>query len=605
MQVKYETSLSKRERTGLVVLILWMTLITILVSGYTGLEGGNLCYSIVLVQKVHDSELYPYDPFVETAFSYFSVFWYLVVFLTRWIDVGIVLLGLFVASRFLLSVAVYDLIRYLFSDSRFAVVAALGALATIPTPLVGHGAPIRDFAEQTTPALACSVLTLSTFLKQRWVWTAFWLLLTASLNGMFGIFAFSYIFVLGLFVPFYRRQCARWLPLAVLALAPVATGVIFLRRFTNESGVSNQEIFVWQVAELSYPYHFFMSTNPTIRHIGVLVIMLLALYFSYSRVLSDTLWRFFMRYTTLTALFWYVVAWVNPMFIHSLSLLQLHPIRGHDLWYILIAVFFAGIIAYRVEKHSPDNYAGVIQATLLVLVAIFLNRLIPLGPVRAAGFIAVLSSVGLVGLLLRSIKPLRLRLQNVEIAQKSMVFGITLFVSIFGLTCITLNILGSRTFAGVHYDNHAVRAIARWAQTQTPKTAVFLIPLDEVNIGVSRTEGWHLFRHLSQRNVYVTRKDGVAWPYAPWYAPVWLTRMRSLGLNARVSTDHRLGQWAKTVVNDPKLFARVYDSLGDVEVKNISKNSKIDYWIVKRNKKSRFKEVYSSGDWKVLLISES
>jgi hypothetical protein len=69
----------KEQPTGfskatIVALFLWFTIISLLITGYQHLYGGNHAYQLVLVQKLNDPTLYPNDPFADTVFHYASPF---------------------------------------------------------------------------------------------------------------------------------------------------------------------------------------------------------------------------------------------------------------------------------------------------------------------------------------------------------------------------------------------------------------------------------------------------------------------------------------------------------------------------------------------------
>lgn len=71
-------------RWAYLILIGWATLVSVLITGYMGDQGFTHNFSLILVHRLNDAELYPNDPFAETAYSYASVYWYIVAWLNRW-----------------------------------------------------------------------------------------------------------------------------------------------------------------------------------------------------------------------------------------------------------------------------------------------------------------------------------------------------------------------------------------------------------------------------------------------------------------------------------------------------------------------------------------
>jgi hypothetical protein len=139
---------------------------------------------------------------------------------------------------------------------------------------------------------------------------------------------------------------------------------------------------------------------------------------------------------------------------------------------------------------------------------------------------------------------------------------------------------------------------AEWARQNTPRTAVFLIP-------IGPDEGWQDFRHLSQRNVFVHWKDGTAWPYAPWYAEDWLERMRLLGLMEVAhlhESDYRTGRWIQV----REIYAnQVYRQVNEPLVRSLAKQFRIDYWVTYQDTPTQLPVVYQMGEWKVVKLPQA
>jgi len=125
------------------------------------------------------------------------------------------------------------------------------------------------------------------------------------------------------------------------------------------------------------------------------------------------------------------------------------------------------------------------------------------------------------------------------------------------------------------------RQAAAWAQSHTPRDAVFLV-----------NPNWGDFRALSKRPVFVTWKDGSA---LLWYRPFvtgWVERLREIGydVSRRGIPGRRIGAQLDSL----------YTALTDDRVLCLSRAYGVRYWVVPAGRASRFPVVYRNRLYKVL-----
>jgi len=172
------------------------------------------------------------------------------------------------------------------------------------------------------------------------------------------------------------------------------------------------------------------------------------------------------------------------------------------------------------------------------------------------------------------------------------------FVSLYAVGHSLRSVTKGRNILSI--ERYPSIVIAEWANNNTPKATVFLIPIADQG-------GWQLFRHVSQRNVFTHAKDGTAWTFAPWYADEWLERLKALGFFEILGLEQRnfrIGSWLHVWSRDEKNFVRVYDKVDDDRVEKLKQRYRIDYWITRADVQTRYPKVYEYEGWKVLKVSE-
>lgn len=570
-------------------LFLLLTAASLLITGYQHIYGGNHPFQLVLVQRLNDRTLYPNDPFADTAYDYASALWYVVAWLSRFIDLSIVLFVFFLIDKFLFLTAGFRLARTFFPDSRYAPIAGMATLAIFPHVLFGGGYT-TSHTQQTSLSVGALFIALDAFLNKRWFNCALWLGVAVNLNLMFSIFGLSYIAVSWL-VQMHRHYSKGVLAGTVAAIAGglligLPSIYLVLRAATH---AEHDALSVWQACEISYPYHFYPQVWEIQKQIRAFLLAAAVLFVVYRFRDITPVGTHIVGWTSVAA-GWYLIASLNPLLIHSLPLLHLHPVRALTLWQLPIAVFLVSSVVRFIERdNSPYNIRHIMLYFGLIMIVLFIDRL---------SYFMLLSLIAAVSIIICEIG--RRFLPRYITGSQAFVLTVLVVLSVllYSVANAFSSVLKGQNILST--VQHPAIRVAEWARNTTPKDAVFLIPIH--NEG-----GWDLFRHLSQRNVFVHIKDGVAWPYAPWFADEWLERLAALGFLEAMRIDrktYRIGSWVHIWSHDEKNFIRFYNEIDDDRVEKLRRQYRIDFWITRSNVATRFPKVYEHEGWKVLRLSD-
>lgn len=572
--------------------LIWVVTLSILSTGYRGFGWHH--YAHILLQKLDQPNLYPNDPFADTAYSFATVYWYIVHWVGRFISIHTVLFVLFVINRVLVAYAAYRLSEAMFPNNWLAVLGGMMVVSTVPVPLVGEGDPIKRFADQTTLAFACVMFGLNAFVARRWVQSAIWVGIATSMNLMYALFGMSYLAATFLVDSRYRREWRSILSVSPIGFLLGLPGIFLVAR--EAARPVGNVLAVWQAAELNYPEHFFMGIYPFWTHTIVVVLFLVALWMA--RRGGSPVDRL-MGAWTVVGIGWYLLAWLNPLLIHSLPLLHLHPVRGHDLWVVLVGLYWAGKAAEWIRMQTAGGTRSITAVSFVLPVVTLWSVVLPPSPLRLGVVIATWMGMWVGSIVLYWLR----RSWSPGVAYALMA------------VCLTGVAVG-RYVRELNYfwqtDHRAVAAIAEWARQHTSRDDVFLIPLVEMGCASqvvlpaqAPKAPWNLLRAMAQRNVFVTWLDGSGWTYAPWYAATWIERMRALGLHETAGLDeqnYQIGSWAMLHPQNMERFRETYLRLNDARVQQLKNSYRIDYWVVPEWVDSAFPVVYRYGCWKVLQV---
>lgn len=168
-------------------------------------------------------------------------------------------------------------------------------------------------------------------MNRRWIGLTIWLGLALNLNLMFSIHAMTYLAASSVVCMCTNRSTdfLQRTIVAVLGGVLISAPAVYLVGRASMNAECNPRS-VWQAIELSTPYHFYPQMWEIPRQLLALLFAITILW---------VVWRFrnaspvgaHIAAWTGTALGWYLLGWVNPLILHLLPLMHLHPVRAYFL----------------------------------------------------------------------------------------------------------------------------------------------------------------------------------------------------------------------------------------------------------------------------------
>lgn len=572
-------------RTGFATAWIWaygcLCFVTsLLYTGYDAISG-NRAISLAWVELLRDPTLYPSDPIRDTLSRYVSVLWWVVAWLSRYFPLEPLEFVLFLAARALLFYSVYRFAKLLAPGSFLAVASSMTVFALVPQPILAEGTIMISIFEQSGTAMPFVLLTLADFIEKRYWRSALWLGIVANLTVLYAVYTAIYLVFIAL-LPNYRGEWRQWIKPIWLLLA-VSLPVIVVLVSRGDAGTT--DVALW------YKVHRFRSAHHLFP---------LAFWLQY--------WVLFLISCVLVGTVCFLTRRMDPL----LSRLGVAWLAANGT-----AVFMAFVVAYGVKStvattFQPARAVDMLLAPGSVLVACATSRLLEttLGQLRivpmllyvalwsvsinfwsyilhpkvilfvlvTASFVVVVYSVWKRG-------------QEAGKRHSSLRYALTICLA------LTLVVAGFRQIqAGglrVRFASSSpIYQIARWAERETTKDTVILVPPGDQDY-------WPSFRALSRRGVFVTWKDGTSIFFAPQYAEEWVSRIAVIGFDIR---KQELGLRGRSPV-DGSNINEMYFKLRDEDVKRIASRYRIDYWVVHEDRPSVLPEVFRHGKWKVLQVS--
>jgi len=554
---------------------------------YTGYDaiGGNRAVSLALVKWLLDPELYPSDPIRDTFPHYVSVLWWIVAWLARYFSLEPLEFVLFLLLRALLFYATYRLAQSVVPGNLLAILSSMAAMALVPQPVLAEGTIVVSILEQSSAAVPFVFLALADFIQKRYWLSAVWLGIVANLTVLYAAYTLVYLGVIALLLPDYRREWRVWMkPILVFFVVSLPVMLLLISR----SQVTGLDVELWYTANrFRSAHHLYPLTFPL----------------SY--------WMHFMAgCIVMTGL--------------GVAIKRLHPLlaRLHTAWLISCGVALAAAFAVvhwvkipALTSSQPAKAVDLLVAPASVLVVCAATQLLEnalkrksLVPIllhillwtlsinlwsftvhpKVVPFLFLVSAAGVsIALFRRFQEPENQTLP--AISSLVLISALALTIALFSLRQLQVN------GQVLHFASSSpIYPLAIWAERNTPRESVFLIP-------PGYPDGWSSFRALSKRGVFVTWKDGTHVLFAPGYTEEWVSRIAEIGFDIR---QHRLGLRARSPVG-PANVNQLYFKLRDADVRRIASRYRVDYWIVPIDHLSAYPEVFRHGRWKVLQVNTS
>lgn len=552
--------------------------VSLCITGYNAYSG-NRSIQLALVNLLRDGSLYPNDPVRETLYRYASLLWWLVAHVPANLPLDRVELVLFLLVRALLIYAVYRLARVLFPGSLLAPIGSMAIFGLVPQPLIAEGTIMPNIFEQTGTTIPSILLATADFLSRRYWMSALWTSVAFSLTPVYGSYLLFYLAPIALLHPVYRKEWKLWGRALLLLFVLCLPAALLAMKSQN---VSQFDITTWYIVQrVRSPHHLFPLSFPL--NDWAMYILMLVVATGSALVLDnkDSLRRQVAGTWLIVCLLFVLIAFIAAYIVQSRLLLVWQTARATDVWLCLMSILSVGVVGERIEEHlfgrTVMSRAGF--ALCCLWFALLIN-LWSIGPHPKASLVFAASITGIGWL--------------VTAKQNSSGKTATRILSTVVGLCLIL--VAGRVFVSSPpglslFHDSPVYPFAQWAGKSTSKEALFLIPPGD-------EDAWPSFRALSQRNVFVTWKDGTNVFFSPSYASVWVDRMKALGVDIM---NMRLGLTERPSV-DGSNINQIYDRLDDTSVQQLAERYKIDYWVLRRDKPTRFPVVFQHGKWKVVQL---
>ncbi len=548
--------------------LVFLCAISLLVTGHKPYQA-NQAVELPYVNVLRDPSLYPNDPMVATVRHHTTLFWKGVAAVSRVVPVSTLLLWIFIAERLLALYAIQRIARSLSPGFRLFHLGALLAVAFVPSPLVGNGTTLPDYAEHTGVTVAILLLAFAFLFERRYLAWAVVTGLSINLNALYVVYSLPYAAAVLLAM---RRPRRDWL--FVIGMGPMvfSLGIPVLVAAFREPPQGHYDTSLWFDAMFARSaIHLRPGTWPRPDFAKFAGLVLATLIASIVVARKKTAVASLGFLTTFICIAWVGLAFVAGYGVRSRPLLQLQPIRGTDLWYFFAAIVLVFFIAKVLSRFVGDGLAST-----LCLVALFLplawtpssqHESAPLLLALFGGIACYLAAEHISQPMRRSVA-------------RGMAVALAVSVAGFGLHKQMAASQPARLFGSpLTPRDYEIYRAADFASAIAPKDAVFLVdPIDRVV---------EPFRALSNRSVFVEWKDGTAFFYDLAYVQTWCDRMNATGADAGLKT---------TPVGRP------YKAWQDADVERLAAVYRVNYWIVPVTQATKLQAFWTGKYWKILKV---
>jgi len=547
------------------------TLVSLFHFGYY-VYYSNQSIQIPLVHILNNPNLYKGDPFVQTLQYYCSTFWYMVAFFTRYLGLEPTLLFLYFICKLMTVLSAGYLASVISSKKELAVVSTMALFSIGIRPFIGGGEISTIYCEHTSFSIPFYLLAFAMFLTHRPYLTTVFASIGFHFNIMYGVYFFSYIGIIFLFDKEYYKKWKQWIYAFLLFL--ILSSPIIVAMFKTIHQKAEDKILWYNAMIVTFPFHFvpLFWDRSSWLHFIVFIIMTLVIPLRF--LYQDRIRRYAIMWTLICGL-WIVYAFLSAYLIKSPFMLQMHPLRGCDLWYCLAVIIIISGVVKAIEKSKEHS---IIPIVALFCFIFFWN------PQYISNISKELLLIVLIFLIYEKhlMKLLEKRVQVILIS--------IIIILIFSLTF-------QRALMRLCYQHHLIfmpyqtelKEAAMWANQNTLESDIFLIP-----------PAWEEnFRELAQSSVFVTWKDGSAILWDKSFVSEWVKRLEALGYDIfKEKAKNTELEYIKKIYN----LAFIYYSLPDSKLLDLSRDWNINYALVDVRKATNLPVVFSNKKYKILKL---
>jgi hypothetical protein len=521
---------------------------------------GNHALQIPLVQWLGDQSLYSNDYFTTSLPYYCSMLWRVVAYLGKFTAIDNIFVYGFFFERILLVYSAGRLAYCFFPSSRLAIVGAMALSSLKVHSIIGGGTISTDCFEQTGLFIPFFLLSVAAFYEQRKILWAIYLAIGFNLNSMYGAYALTYFTTAFILTKEWRTRWLEWIKPVVIFTALSSPAIFYTVQAFGKDTFSSE---LWiGASKYLLSCHLYPLTWNFASFVKYFLLIVFSLLILTKKIISlfeqGLIW-------TLVNICWVVLSFIAAYVIVSPSLLVLHPARATDLWCVFISIALVASFGEEFEKGDQPRWWSALGFSLSIV------------------FLAVLSDIQFTALLM----VVAICLLAIPWFRDKIYMGhrISLLLLVLVMTMGVWEIKERGWTVRNKPDTNIVE-LASWAKQNTDKGAVFLV-----------NPTWQDFREISQRNVFVTLKDGSALLWYRPYVDEWAKRLSYLGISV---LDEKPLHWTnKSAV----YYNNKYLAFDDTSISRITENRyRLDYWIVPAVMKTKHRIVYQNRNYKILSL---
>ena len=511
----------------------------ILVLGVQGFEHGrsnnfrDQSIQLPIIYSYADPSLFPNDFLMKTRDSYVTWFYPAIGYISRYVSLEYLMLGLYVLSVLLTVSAVYVLAETLFPERHVGLFAVILWMAYLPNP--GGDFIHSPFVTHSTFAIALALWAVVLILRRQHIGAALLLGAIANINAMTSMFV-TFMWMVALILD-YRRWAWK------LLILPIIMGImalpILIWRFSLPLVEASLDQFV-AIVRLRLWYAVFPFSISIILWVGFFTLCGVWVYsFRYGKSqYHSTVLRLVSGIVALS-----LVATIFSEIIPIEFVIELQLIRSTWLINLFIILYLASMIHAMLS--SPNHKETLIAFILVASLAIprlIIARFPVLHPtpyvlyatLRSTwiqphfNMIIVVIMVSLAGILYIAWRMFRQESNSIQLVKRSRLlvwftFAVFCFVSPLFVESRVMNEQESTTD---DWDD-----TLSWVKNHTPVDAYFLIP--------PTLDG---FRVVAKRSHLGNWKDGTVGIFNNGWAIEWYHLMIELGFDEETFSFQPLNQ---------------------------------------------------------------
>ncbi|MCW4033482.1 MAG: hypothetical protein NWF08_08865, partial [Candidatus Bathyarchaeota archaeon] len=526
--------------------IAYLLVLTFFSIAFNGYNFGVYDHAVLIpfMKAYNDPSLYPNDFLLTQIKYYYTFFYYILAWLTKYIDIHVLFFATHCISIFLMYLSIFMLAFRIFKNKKTAYISAL--LFFQPQPVLAINA-FDSLLQARTFVFPFLLFAIFYFLNRRYV-VAFTIVgIMFNLHGMSAslvLFMFLFYFLLNL------KKMNKAVILKAISIFLLFASPLLLWRFSMPSSPILYADSQWvEITRIRLSHHIFPLSWSVWTWIGFLLIPAIWV-ISLKHKPEPRIHRNILTFT-LAILIMCLLGIVFTEFKPLAIVMNTQLLRSTKFFTVFAIIYISNylITLFKESLNQKMICIGIFSSLFLIipkLVGIFLLQLISLEikdrfP-KISKSILIFSLIGFFLILISSMFPNFISFSQLSILDVGFIqFSYFVLISSSILILVLSNYLGSRangkpvifTFIAIlllisstnlHLESTQDRSIENdweavqlWCKYNTPKDSLFIIP--------PRLEG---FRVFSERSGIGDWKDGALSAYNPNYAIKWRDRMRDL-----------------------------------------------------------------------------